>query len=479
MCSITRLTPSGDHALFIALCYLNVMTVANRPRLPPLPMNASPEERLWRLQEIARARGGKCLSERYAGLLENYLWECAAKHRWEASAAAVVNHETWCLACSHGDKRLGIEAMREAARKRGGECLSEHYESNAARLDWRCARGHVFRLAAKELKSGGWCSVCAKENRQAKRLEKVQQIAKERGGKCLSERYLGYREKHLWECAAKHRWEASLVAIKTNGSWCPWCHWASLRVEKGATPAKAKKRHGEWLTQTDETVEKRLTRSRPTPLPMNASPEERLRRLQEIAHARGRKCLSKRYLGIRENHLWECAAKHRWEATVTAVVTRGTWCLACSRVGKRLGIEAMREAAQKRGGECLTEHYIITSQPLDWRCAKGHFFRLTANSLKSGYWCPVCAKENRRAQCLEKMREIAKERGGQCLSEVYINSTTKLLWQCHHGHTWRSTPVTVSNGRWCPVCAVLDRCLTDKARERYLASRKHKPVSET
>ena len=209
-------------------------------------------------------------------------------------------------------------------------------------------------------------------------------------------------------------------------------------------------------------------RPRLPPLPIRASPEERLKRLQEIARARGGKCLSERYIGYDKNYLWECAAKHRWEATAAAVVNQGTWCLACSREGQRLGIEAMHEAARERGGECLSEHYTFSHLFLDWRCAKGHFFRLSANGLRKGLWCSVCVEENRRAQRLERMREIAKEQGGKCLSEVYINSTTKLVWQCHRGHVWKSCPVTVAVGHWCPMCGHLNHCRTEKARARYL-----------
>ena len=172
-------------------------------------------------------------------------------------------------------------------------------------------------------------------------------------------------------------------------------------------------------------------------------------------------------------------AKHRWEARAAAVVNQGTWCLACSREGQRLGIEAMHEAARERGGECLSEHYKSNVTPLEWRCAQGHVFRVSANNLRAGGWCPTCAKKDRQAKRLEKMHEIAKERGGQCLSEEYIDVWKKLMWQCHRGHVWESEPTSVIGGHWCPVCAILDRCLSDKKRARYLATRKHKPVSKT
>ena len=60
---------------------------------------------------------------------------------------------------------------------------------------------------------------------------------------------------------------------------------------------------------------------------------------------------------------------------------------------------------------------------------------------------------------IEEMQAVAKERGGECLSREYVNSTTKLKWQCAEGHTWMATPGDVKNsGSWCPECARKSRC---------------------
>lgn len=54
------------------------------------------------------------------------------------------------------------------------------------------------------------------------------------------------------------------------------------------------------------------------------------------------------------------------------------------------------------------------------------------------------------------MREIARSRGGLCLSEHYTNNVTKLQWQCSNGHTWWATPARVKHSTWCPECARLN-----------------------
>jgi hypothetical protein len=97
-------------------------------------------------------------------------------------------------------------------------------------------------------------------------------------------------------------------------------------------------------------------------------------------------------------------------------------------------MDVLRAEDQKRGGECLAKAYDTVEQKLEWRCARGHVFLLAPDSLTAGRWCPHCAQEDRNALRLQKMRDIAKERGGRCLSDVYTGSRDKLLWPCHQGH---------------------------------------------
>ena len=58
---------------------------------------------------------------------------------------------------------------------------------------------------------------------------------------------------------------------------------------------------------------------------------------------------------------------------------------------------------------------------------------------------------------IEQMHQIAKERGGRCLSEHYTNKSTKLLWECSKGHQWEATPHNVIRGSWCMKCSAKKR----------------------
>lgn len=54
---------------------------------------------------------------------------------------------------------------------------------------------------------------------------------------------------------------------------------------------------------------------------------------------------------------------------------------------------------------------------------------------------------------VKDVQELAKSRGGQCLSPESSDSKTKLKWKCALGHEWEATPMLVRAGHWCPECA--------------------------
>lgn len=51
----------------------------------------------------------------------------------------------------------------------------------------------------------------------------------------------------------------------------------------------------------------------------------------------------------------------------------------------------MQNAAEFRGGRCLSDQFDGPFTPMEWRCAMGHDFTMTPNLLLiGGHWCPSC-----------------------------------------------------------------------------------------
>jgi hypothetical protein len=70
---------------------------------------------------------------------------------------------------------------------------------------------------------------------------------------------------------------------------------------------------------------------------------------------------------------------------------------------------------------------------------------------------------------IEDMHGLAQERGGECLSQEYVNNLTKMQWRCGHGHEWSTTLATILADYWCPECAWLVRSTEETTWRKYPA----------
>ncbi len=179
------------------------------------------------LQAKAAERGGQCLSTEYHGPLARYELVCAHGHRW-SSVAAEIMRGTWCRLCGHremSEKKTdpgGLSRIQASAQAKGGVCLDEVYLGQIARYRFQCKAGHVWKTAGQNVLNGGWCRQCFSESRRLG-IEAMQALARERGGRCLSETYLGTHSKLTWECHRGHVWRAAAGSVKNAGRWCPSC----------------------------------------------------------------------------------------------------------------------------------------------------------------------------------------------------------------------------------------------------------------
>jgi hypothetical protein len=211
-------------------------------------------------QQVAKERGGKCLSTKYKNTSTKMLWECSEGHQWESKFDIMKSRGNWCPQCY--DKRRGdtcrgnIKDCQRLAEERGGKCLSKKYKNNKEKMLWECSKGHQWESRFDLMKSkGNWCPQCAikkRANLHRCDIKECHQVAESRGGKFLSTEYKHNKENRLWECSEGHQWEACFAHIKYSKSWCPVC--AGSRSEELARELmeecygeKFQKVRPEWL----------------------------------------------------------------------------------------------------------------------------------------------------------------------------------------------------------------------------------------
>ncbi|WP_062307393.1 zinc-ribbon domain-containing protein [Polynucleobacter sinensis] len=181
--------------------------------------------------------------------------------------------------------------MQKLAQKKGGACLSSEYINSQQHLRWTCSERHEWSALPNTIKKGHWCPICANSGTAAKKsIEEFQAIAKERGGVCLSDEYLGIFKKLKWRCGEGHEWESTPKTIQA-GNWCPKCG----RIKVG--------------NQLRKSIDD----------------------MQVLAYRNGGVCLSNEYLNACTKLKWRCKEGHVWESTPDTI-QQGSWCPKCRRI---------------------------------------------------------------------------------------------------------------------------------------------------
>lgn len=511
-------------------------------------MDESRAARLDRLCRIASRQGGRLLSTSYKNAVSKLDFECAKGHRF-SSRASHVTSGSWCPFCAREKAALTrrkygpVDALK-IAKNKGAKLRSKGGFAVTDKLDWTCSEGHDFSMALAKINQGSWCPRCGANRRGGMRLvglDACKELAKTRGGQCISSKYVSARDDLEWQCGLGHRWNAAQTNVK-RGTWCPtckaglsegmcrealskylnvelkkvrpdWLRWEDYPLELDGYNEKAKiaievqgEQHSRhigffhksakalkeqkardafklrecrargieliriYVSESQnrlemiyrglvqglkksglEVSEKRLRAALSTGV---WTRRDRLEEVRELIESRGGKLLSKEYLGARERVEYICDKGHRAESVVSNLRT-GQWCYKCGRTlsGEKQkvqnAVEQLSKLARKKGGKFLNTSYVNTSTPHDWSCSEGHKFRAKPGAVKRGAWCPYCAGKRKT---IETLKMSAKARGGECLSTVYRGTAPKYKWRCAKGHEWSARASNVLRGVWCPRC---------------------------
>jgi len=118
---------------------------------------------------------------------------------------------------------------------------------------------------------------------------------------------------------------------------------------------------------------------------------------------------------------------------------------------KRRRLAGLRQLAADRGGQCLARRYTGVQRKYRWQCANGHTWSATPTRIREGRWCPHCHLESAR-NGLGWLQDLAGHHGGECRSKTYRTTETRYEWRCAQGHDFTLSGRSVADGGWCPRC---------------------------
>ncbi len=229
---------------------------------------------------------------------------------------------------------------------------------------------------------------------------------------------------------------------------------STLNISKPTIFRYVKLKLGDKKERKD-IIKKRLENYKNTTLT-----ESKCKKMQEIKkfiESNNGKCLSKTYIDCDHEIKFICDKNHICETTAYKLLNKNLWCSECFKQDMKKEerekiLENLKKIAESKNGECLSEEYLGPKTKLKCKCKNGHFWESSPCSIRySKHWCPFCAGYYGN---IEDMKKLANDKYyGKCLSEKFINTKTKLKWECNNGHVWEATPNNVKRGYWCPYCS--------------------------
>lgn len=296
-------------------------------------------------------------------------------------------------------------------------------------------------------------------------IEKMQEIAKIRDGKCLSVQYENAHTKLKWQCSVGHEWEAIPCNI-SQGKWCPYC-------KSGKNEERCRfileQLTGFIFLKTRTTINGELDgfckhlnlafeyqgiqHFKDVPFFRN-----NLEDIQSRDRVKRKECKQKNIYLIEIPYFVAELGAEKLEQYIRGCISKYTLANVVIDYSEEKSslINRINRLRKQDGLMCVSIHRTTKGTTyVKMRCHRLHeWIAQSPSIIYSGYGCPFCAGYNRT---IDDVKLIATERGGECLSKTYISAITKMRWKCSRKHEWMATLNKILCGRWCPECAIKSR----------------------
>jgi hypothetical protein len=457
-------------------------------------------EWLSKMQEHAKLKGGRLISGHYLGARSRHEWECGeCGHRWKTTNHSILVRGSWCGVCAQSvefDLNKYESRARLAVKNLKGEFSSiertnvsaEGRKSKSRRrvnVTYTCKFGHQNIADLYSLEKGHGCYTC---NRRGIREHVCRMMFEHFFGRAfpkkrpswLIEQDTGYRLELDGYC------EELAIAFEYQGQQ----HYERVDHFQSEKEFEALRRRDKYKRIKASEVGIHLIEV-PIQIPLDelqnwlmstlsqtlqfcfipietlditsfsTGREVELENLRNLAAERGGRLLSDTYVDNQTKLLWQCGKNHPpWYAAPYSVKA-GTWCNKCGEDitadKNATDISVIRELIEFRGWTLEGIRKEGGKRYYDITCGNGHRFCKTTTALKKPLGCQYCSKYlsgDNLSDGIEYLQEIAKQNGGKLISKYYLNSRSKLMWECAKGHVWEAFPQKIKEGKsWCRVCA--------------------------
>ena len=195
------------------------------------------EDRYERIMIFVNGHHGKLLSKgKQFKSTDKVTIECSSGHQSTKRVYSLLEG-TWCAECYfeasrkprtsriNRSEKSAFDRVKEIAKRHGGRCLSTEYQNSRSHLEWECEKGHRWKGPAQTvLYQDSWCNICALQQRpKGITLEMLQKFARKHDGELLSTGYRRNDEKLEWRCANGHTFKRTWMTMRKGLTFCTQC----------------------------------------------------------------------------------------------------------------------------------------------------------------------------------------------------------------------------------------------------------------
>lgn len=356
------------------------------------------------------------------------------------------------------------------------------YVNRRTRATFECAKGHRFMAFTDNLKRS-WCRLCFIETLRMGK-DYIQQYidGHHPGGRILGD-YINMNTKTTFRCEKGHKFVVRPGSIIHSGSWCRWCSLNMYTKEDIQKFIDDNHPGGEIIGNFINTITKATFQCKTghtwTTLPSSIMKgfwcseckhqlkKEEIQQYIDDNHPGG-KLLS--YENTFTPARFQCEKGHQWK-TRWQSIQNGNWCHLCKghiaghggtfdeqdRIEMKAKIQEFINQHHP-GGKILGE-YVNTRTPTLFQCEKGHTWTVPPHNIIHGNWCAPCRHHQLSKEDIQHYIDT-NHLGGKIIGD-YINNYTHTSFQCEHGHKWKATCHSITQGSWCPDCWKHDKISSD------------------
>lgn len=171
------------------------------------------------IQPEFERRGYELLSTEYINNATKLDYVCPEGHKGSITWIN-FSHGRGCLLCAHKRRRVSLEHIKGAFKKRDYKLLSNSYVNCDASLEFICPQGHKNTISWSNFNQGHGCSECS--NNRKLTIEEIKRIFEKEQYTLLSNEYVNAHTKLDFICPNNHKHQITWNDFQ-SGNRCSQC----------------------------------------------------------------------------------------------------------------------------------------------------------------------------------------------------------------------------------------------------------------